>query len=174
MDTIDFTKIDFTIKVILPSGKEIDINPIAQLVINEDDIRKEVRELPAQYALFGSLYVQYKKNRDILNYKLNELKTKYEKKIREENGDLKNKEVEVMVDSMDDVKTLSQNLIHANYYVNQLYHLLEGLEKKQKSLTALGYMNAREERVNDEFTKSKLLNNSTDIAINPNRYAKNV
>lgn len=177
MDNIDFSSIDFSIKVILPSGSLLNINPVAQLFINEEKVRDEIKLLPAQFALFGSIYVQYKKNRDTLELKYNELKNKHAKEVREHaavaHKELNNKQVDEIVNDLDDVKKLALTLIEMEYYVKQLYYLLEGLELKQSSLKALDYMNAREERAGDNVNKFKLFNNEAiNNPIDPNKYEK--
>jgi hypothetical protein len=177
MDDIDFSSIDFNIKVILPSGSLLNINPVAQLYINEDRVREEIKLLPAQFALFGSIYVQYKRNRDILELKFNELKNKHSKEVREQSSRLKkelnNKQVDEIVNDLEEVKKLALTLIEMEFYVKQLYYLLEGLEIKQNSLKALDYMNAREERAGDNVNKFKLFNNDAiNNPIDPNKYEK--
>lgn len=174
MDNIDLTKLDLSIKIILPSGATTNINPIAQLSVDENNIRKEVILIPAQYALFSSLYVQYKKNRDVLDSKLSQLKVEYAKKARLEQEDINNKRVDEIVESCPDVIELNSRLIYANYYVNQLYHLLQGLELKQKTLSSIDYMNAREERSAQDLSKFKILggNAINDTGIDINKYEK--
>ncbi len=175
MDKLSLNGIDFKIKVILPSGSELEINPVAQLIVDEQNIRQEIRELPAQFALFSSIYVKYKKNRDLTEHTLSSLRNAYAKEIRKLNNNLNNREVDEIIDTRDEIMQLKQKLIDESYYVNQLYYLIEGLEKKQKSLGALDYMNSREERAQNELTRFKNLEDNTidnTSTINANRYKK--
>ena len=174
----DINLLKFSIKVVSPSGKEIEIDPLAQVIIDEENIKGQIKLLPAQYAFFTAVYLEAKKIRDIAEIDLNKLKAdksklirlKFKKKnIKGEEKELSNKEVEEHLYGEEDVISNEKKLIDLTSYASQCYYLCEALNKKQVSLGSLSYIQNQEKKVLDNITKDSLLE---PISIDPNLYEK--
>ena len=172
----NFSELNFEIKIVTPSGTEVSINPIAQVSINETDIKKEIQLLPAQYAFFGSVYIHSKKLRDLKELELRNLKNAAGKAIREESvkagKEFKNKEVEEIISEMDSIQKLEIELIKLDAETSQLYYLCNALDKKVTSLRSLSYMKSKEDDVDNYRSKSGIFNSDAvdKPSINPNRW----
>jgi len=174
----DINLLKFSIKVVSPSGKEIEIDPLAQVIIDEENIKGQIKLLPAQYAFFTAVYLEAKKNRDIAEIDLNKLKAdkskqirlKFKKKnIKGEEKELSNKEVEEHLYGEEDVVINEKKLVDLTSYSSQCYYLCEALNKKQVSLGSLSYIQNQEKKVLDNITKDALLD---PISIDPNLFEK--
>ena len=174
----NISDLSFEIKVMTPSGTEVTINPLAQVSINENDIRKEIQLLPAQYAFFGSVYIYSKKLRDLKELELRNLKNAAGKVIREESvksgKEFKNKQIEEIVSEIESVQRLEMELIKLDAETSQLYYLCNALDKKVTSLRSLSYMKSREDDVDNSRSKSGIFNGDAinSPSIDPNRFEK--
>ena len=175
----DINLLKFIIKVVSPSGKEIEIDPLAQVIIDEENIKGQIKLLPAQYAFFTAVYLEAKKIRDIAEIDLNKLKAdksknirlKFKKKnIKGEEKELSNKEVEEHLYGEEDVIYNEKRLVDLTSYASQCYYLCEALNKKQVSLGSLSYIQNQEKKVSDNIMKDSLID--TQISIDPNLFEK--
>ena len=182
----DINLLKFNIKVVSPSGKEIEIDPLAQVIIDEENIKGQIKLLPAQYAFFTAVYLEAKKKRDIAEIDLNKLKAEKSKEIRlkfkkknvkGEEKELSNKEVEehlyCEVDSsgVNLVSYYERQLVELTSYASQCYYLCEALNKKQVSLGSLSFIQNQEKKVLENITRDSLIN-SSPISIDPNLFEK--
>jgi len=174
----DVNELRFKVKVSSPSGKNIEIDPMAQVIIDEENIREQIKLLPAQYAFFTSVYLLAKKNRDIAEIDLNAFKAEKSKEIRlkfkkknskGEEKELSNKEVEEHLYSVELIK-LEKILINLTIYANQCYYLCQSINKKQISLGSLSYMQNQEKKVTDNLIRDGLTD--PEITIDPNLFEK--
>jgi len=174
----NFSELNFEIKIVTPSGTEVTINPLAQVSINENNIKKEIQLLPAQYAFFGSVYIHNKKLRDLKELELRNLKNAAGKAIREESvkagKEFKNKQIEEIISEMESVQRLEMELIKLDAETNQLYYLCNALDKKVTSLRSLSYMKSKEDDVDNNRSKSGIFNSDAinSPSIDPNRFEK--
>jgi len=175
----DTNELRFKIKVCSPSGKNIEIDPLAQVIIDEENIKEQIKLLPAQYAFFTAVYLLAKKNRDIAEIDLNALKAEKSRDIRAkfkkqnskgEEKALTNKEVDEHLYLDKDVIDGEKQLINLTIYANQCYYLCQSIDKKQVSLGSLSYIQNQEKKVTDNLMRDGLIDNQ--IAIDPNLYEK--
>ena len=156
----DASQLRFSIKVITPAGKEVTIDPLAQVVINEDNVKQEIQDLPAQYAFFSSVYISAKKKCSMLDLKLSRTKNDLAKLTRKEASskgkDLNNKQVEEIVSGIKMVQDLEDQLLNAESEKDQLYYICIALDKKSYSLKSLQYMQAKEEGAIFDSRKSEI------------------
>ena len=175
----DINLLKFSIKVMSPSGQEIEIDPLAQVIIDEENIKGQIKLLPAQYAFFTAVYLEAKKVRDIAEIDLITLKAdkskdirfKFKKKnVRGEEKELSNKEVEEHLYGEEEVVFKEKQLVDLTSYSSQCYYLCEALNKKQVSLGSLSYIQNQEKKVLDNITKDSLID--PQISIDPNLFEK--
>ena len=171
------TQLNFEIKVTTPSGKEVVINPLAQVSINEENVRREIQLIPAQYAFFTSVYIHSKKKRDLKELELNNRKSAASKFAREEakkmGKDLNNKQVEEIISQMESLHKLETEFIELEAQTSQLFYLCNALDKKVTSLKSLSYMKSKEDEIPEHFSKSNAMNregSAINTGINPNRF----
>lgn len=175
----DVNILRFKVKVVSPSGKQIEIDPLSQVIIDEDNVKGQIKLLPAQYAFFTAVYLDAKKAKDIAEIDLNKLKAdrskeiraKFKKKnIKGEEKELSNKEVEEHLYGEEDIVAAEKKLVDLTSYASQCYYICEALNKKQISLGSLSYIQSQEKKVLESLAKDSLMDNS--IQIDPNLFEK--
>ena len=174
----DAEKLKFEISVLAPSGQQIKINPLAQVNINQDNLQKEVVDLPAQYAFFTSAYIVAKKKSSMLELELKRTVNMFSKITRKESKasgkkELNNKEVDEIVSDLDVVKKLENELLDASIERDRLYFVCNAIDKKANSIRNLLYLQKQELDATFSARKSEYLNKDAineSAGINPNRF----
>ena len=168
----------YKITVTTPSGKQLEIDPISQVAIDDDNVREQVKLLPSQYAFFTAVYLSAKKRRDLAELDLNRLKAAKSKEIRQKfkkvsvkgaDKELTIKEVEEYLAEDESIYKKEKEMIELATQSTQCYHLVQAIDKKQAALSSLSYMQAQERKVLDNLNRDSLLDSPT---IDPNLFEK--
>jgi len=165
---MDLNEYYFKIIVNTPSGKSIEINPLAQLQVNETDIKDELKLMPAQYMLYASTYSEYKKQLDLLENEIEQVENEATKRIRREWNDENIKLTikliaELLVDDPE-IQEKTKQLVMLRNTVNQLYYFCKALDKKYYTLKTLSFMQGQ--------SQSGMDSEEEDINIDINKYEK--
>jgi hypothetical protein len=175
----DKESLRFKLTVTSPSGKVVDIDPMAQVSIDEERIKDQIKLLPSQYAFFTATYLVAKRTKDLAeldlsrmkNVKSKEIRNKYKKSTAKGDKELTIREVDEYLAEDEEIYKKEKELLELTIQAAKCYNLCQAIDKKQQSLSSLSYMQSQERKLLDNLNKDALLEDH-NIQIDPNLFEK--
>jgi hypothetical protein len=176
----DKESLGFKLTVTSPSGKSVEIDPMAQVSIDDDRIKEQIKLLPSQYAFFTATYLVAKRTKDLAELDLSRIKNVKSKEIRNKykkatakgmEKELTIREVDEYLGEDEEIYTKEKELIELTIQTAKCYNLCQAIDKKQQALSSLSYMQMQERKLLDNLNKDSLLEDQ-HIQIDANLFEK--